>query len=39
MSVETAEAVKYACNAFHATKVTFANEMARVFALVGRRLP
>ena len=35
VSVETAEAVKYACNAFHATKVTFANEMARVFAWSG----
>lgn len=31
VSVETAEALKYACNAFHATKVSFANEMARVF--------
>ena len=30
VSVETAEALKYACNAFHATKVSFANEMARV---------
>lgn len=29
-SVETAELVKYACNAFHATKVAFANEIGRV---------
>lgn len=31
VSVETAEALKYACNAFHATKVSFANELARIF--------
>lgn len=31
VSVETAEALKYACNAFHATKISFANEMGRVF--------
>lgn len=30
-----AEALKYACNAFHATKVSFANEMARVFRPLG----
>ncbi|HEX2321027.1 MAG TPA: nucleotide sugar dehydrogenase [Streptosporangiaceae bacterium] len=34
--VETriAEALKYACNAFHATKVSFANEMARLLRLL-----
>ncbi len=30
VAVMTAEALKYACNAFHATKVSFANELARV---------
>ncbi|GAB3500004.1 nucleotide sugar dehydrogenase [Flexivirga sp.] len=35
VSVETAEALKYACNAFHATKVTFANEIGRVFRPYG----
>lgn len=35
VGVETAEALKYACNAFHATKVTFANEMGRVFRPFG----
>ncbi len=33
--VRTAESLKYACNAFHATKVAFANEMARVLRPLG----
>ena len=35
VDVRTAEALKYACNAFHATKVSFANEVARLFRLLG----
>jgi len=35
VEVGAAEALKYACNAFHAVKVTFANEMGRVFAAHG----
>jgi GDP-mannose 6-dehydrogenase len=30
-----AEGLKYACNAFHATKVTFANELGRLFRVLG----
>lgn len=30
-TIPTAEALKYACNAFHATKVSFANELSRIF--------
>jgi GDP-mannose 6-dehydrogenase len=33
--VSTAESLKYACNAFHATKVSFANELARVLRPFG----
>lgn len=35
VDVASAEALKYACNAFHAVKVTFANEMGRVFSPYG----
>jgi GDP-mannose 6-dehydrogenase len=35
VQVRTAEALKYACNAFHATKVSFANELSRLFRLLG----
>jgi GDP-mannose 6-dehydrogenase len=35
VDVRSAEALKYACNAFHATKVAFGNEMARIFRTYG----
>ncbi|HCU94835.1 MAG TPA: GDP-mannose dehydrogenase [Actinobacteria bacterium] len=35
VDIRVAEALKYACNAFHATKVSFANELSRVFRLLG----
>jgi GDP-mannose 6-dehydrogenase len=35
VDVRSAEALKYACNAFHATKVSFTNEMSRIFRSVG----
>jgi len=35
VDLRTAEALKYACNAFHATKVSFANEIGRVFRHFG----
>jgi GDP-mannose 6-dehydrogenase len=35
VDIRTAEALKYACNAFHATKVSFANELGRVFQPLG----
>jgi GDP-mannose 6-dehydrogenase len=31
VDVRIAEALKYACNAFHATKISFANELSRLF--------
>jgi GDP-mannose 6-dehydrogenase len=35
VDARTAEGLKFACNAFHATKVSFANELARVFQPLG----
>jgi GDP-mannose 6-dehydrogenase len=35
VSTRSAEGLKYACNAFHATKVSFANELGRLFRLLG----
>lgn len=35
VEVRTAEALKYACNAFHATKVSFTNELSRLFRQQG----
>lgn len=35
VDLASAEALKYACNAYHAVKVTFANEMGRVFSALG----
>ncbi len=35
VDVRVAEALKYACNAFHATKVSFANEMSRLLRPLG----
>ena len=35
VSLETASIVKYACNAFHATKISFANEIDTVASLIG----
>ena len=35
VDARVAESLKYACNAFHATKVSFANEMSRLLRLVG----
>jgi GDP-mannose 6-dehydrogenase len=35
VSLETAELLKYACNAFHASKVSFANEIGRIGKALG----
>jgi GDP-mannose 6-dehydrogenase len=35
VGTRTAEALKYTCNAFHATKVSFTNEVSRLFRLMG----
>ena len=35
VSVPTAEGLKYACNAFHALKVSFTNEIARLYRALG----
>lgn len=35
LPTRSAEGLKYACNAFHALKVSFANELSRVFRHVG----
>jgi GDP-mannose 6-dehydrogenase len=35
VDVRVAEALKYACNAFHATKVSFTNELSRLFRMLG----
>ena len=35
VGTRTAESLKYACNAFHATKVSFANEMSRLLRIAG----
>ncbi len=35
VGTRVAEALKYTCNAFHATKVSFANEVSRLYRLLG----
>lgn len=35
VDIRTAEALKYACNAFHAAKVSFTNELGRIFRRLG----
>jgi GDP-mannose 6-dehydrogenase len=34
VDIRSAEALKYACNAFHATKVAFTNELGRLFNIL-----
>lgn len=33
--IRAAESIKYACNAFHALKVTFTNELSRLYRVLG----
>ena len=35
LAIEQAESLKYACNAFHALKITFANEVGRLLGAIG----
>jgi GDP-mannose 6-dehydrogenase len=35
LSIDQAESLKYACNAYHALKITFANEVGRLLRAVG----
>lgn len=35
VSIPTAESIKYACNAFHALKVSFTNELSRLYRTFG----
>jgi GDP-mannose 6-dehydrogenase len=35
LSIDQAESLKYACNAYHALKITFANEVGRLLGAVG----
>jgi GDP-mannose 6-dehydrogenase len=35
VGIRIAESLKYACNAFHATKVSFTNELSRLLRLLG----
>jgi GDP-mannose 6-dehydrogenase len=35
LSIDQAESLKYACNAYHALKITFANEIGRLLGAVG----